>query len=190
MATNRTTDSCVRVCESLHICGMQRQGIRYGDTPGLRSAKSDVGTVEDKVHGTLLQCLRYLPYLDGAPFTVVRPPSNIATYRCILLRLSLQCSRLPLQCFRLPLQCSAFRCNIVFCPPLQFSSSFRRCTIHGTWCVRQKYYTLAQSTVFRCNVLAPIATLSSRLQRNATLSRCNAPQVPQHLLQHTLHRSR
>ena len=35
-----------------------------------------------KVHGTLLQRLRYLPYLGGAPFTVVRPPSNIAMYRC------------------------------------------------------------------------------------------------------------
>ena len=137
----------------------------------------------NKVHGTLLQRLRYLPYLGGAPFTVVHPPSNIAMYRCILLRLSLQC-------FRLPLQCSAFCCNIVFCPPLQCSSSFRHCTIHGTWCVRQKCYTLAQSTVFRCNVLAPITTLSSHLQCNVTLSRCNPPQVPQHPLQHTLHRSR
>ena len=90
----------------------------------------------DKVHGTLLQRLQYLPYLGGAPFTVVRPPLNIAMYRCILLRLSLQC-------FHLPLQCSAFCCNIVFCPPLQCSSSFRRCTIHGTWCVQQKCYTLA-----------------------------------------------
>ena len=39
---------------------------------------------DHKVHGTLLQRFRYLPHVDGAPFTVVRPPSNIATYCCVL----------------------------------------------------------------------------------------------------------
>ena len=37
-----------------------------------------------KVHGALLQRSRYLPYLGGAPFTVVRLPSNIAMYSSIL----------------------------------------------------------------------------------------------------------
>ena len=39
----------------------------------------------DKVHGTLLQCLWHLPYLDGVLFMVVHPLSNIAMYHCILL---------------------------------------------------------------------------------------------------------
>ena len=129
----------------------------------------------DKVHGTLLQRLRYL---GGAPFRVVHPPSNIATHRYILLRLSLQC-------FRLPLQCSAFRCN-AFCPPLQRSSSCRRCTIHGTWYVRQKYYTLAQSTRYRllfqcfssrCNTLVPFAAQCNsfplQCPPKSPITRCN-----------------
>ena len=109
-----------------------------------------------KVHGTLLQCLQYLPYLHGAPFMVVCLPSNIAMYRCIL------------HVIYPPAVATSFF------PPLQCSSSFRHCTIHGG-VSNSKYYTLVQSTVFHCNVLALVATLSSHLQCNATLSCCNAP---------------
>ena len=92
---------------------------------------------------------------------------------------SLQCSRLPLQCSRLPLQCSARRCNI-FSPPLQCSSSFRHCIIHGG-VSNSKYYTLTQSTVCRCNVLAPVATLLFAVQL-FLLQRPSSPSA-QHPLQ-------
>ena len=157
--------------------------------PDISATHNNIGTnnslmySDHKVHGTLLQRLWYLLYLDGALLTVVCPPSNIATYCCILLRLSLQCFRLSLQCFHLslqcfclPLQCSAFHCNIVFCPPLQFSSLFRCCTIHGTWCVRQKYYTLAQSTIFHCN----LQCFSSHCNILVPLSRTELVQCSEH----------